>query len=234
MIYEMDFVRYVIQEIHAFMILIRILLTALPILTTFHTPHTRLTRVSHVEMILILVLIVHLNELIKSSVEDLVPIPCESEGIFEDTCDVPFCDNSPPLDVLNDHFELFFDFNDDCTLSDIDSFEDIDYVEASPPDSKLVSLEESPSPFPIFVEDSDSFFEKFDTSLSYSDNSLPKLETFSYHTKETSTGSTTTHVDNSLLEYDLFLFEIKPDQGELTSIVMEDILGEPHVHMPNV
>nr|GEU49274.1 hypothetical protein [Tanacetum cinerariifolium] len=164
------------------------------------------------------------DEVIKSSVEDLVPIPSESEGIFNDTCDVPFCDNSPPLDVLNDHFEIFSDFNDDCTSSDDDSFEDIDYVEASPLDYKLVSLE----------EDSDSFFEKSDTSLPYSDNSLPEFETFSDHTKETSSGSTTTHVDNSLPEYDLFLFEIEPDQGELTSVVMEDILGEPHVHVPNM
>ncbi|GJY33826.1 hypothetical protein Tco_0418295 [Tanacetum coccineum] len=82
------------------------------------------------------------DEVTKSSVEDLVPIPSESEGISNDTCDVPFCDNSPPLDALNDHFEIFSDFNDDCTLSDDDSFEDIDYVEASPPDSELVSLEE--------------------------------------------------------------------------------------------
>nr|GEW59686.1 hypothetical protein [Tanacetum cinerariifolium] len=207
-------------------------------------------------------------ELIKSSVKDLVPIPSESEGISDDTCDVPFCNNSPPLDVLNDHFEIFSDFNDDCTSSDDDSFEYIDYVEASPPDSELVSLEEvkddilyekllninlliakieslndnptpdcmlkSPSPFPILVEDSDFFFEKSDTSFSYSDNSLPKFKTFSDHMEETSSGSTTTHADNSLLEYDSFLFEIEPDQGELTNVVMEDILGEPHVHVPNV
>ncbi|GJW92438.1 hypothetical protein Tco_0169991 [Tanacetum coccineum] len=38
--------------------------------------------------------------------------------------------------------EFFSDFNDDCTSSDDDSFEDIDYVEASPLDSELVSLEE--------------------------------------------------------------------------------------------
>ncbi|GJZ69956.1 hypothetical protein Tco_0633506 [Tanacetum coccineum] len=203
------------------------------------------------------------DEVIKSSVEDLVPIPSESEGISDDTCDVPFCDNSPPLDVLNDHFEIFSDFNDDCTSSDDDSFEDIDYVEASPPDSELVSLEEvkddilrekllninlliakieslndnptpdcvlkSPSPFPIPIEDSDSFFKKFDTSLSYSDNSLPEFETFRDHTQETISGSTTTHADNSLLEYDSFLFETEPDQGELTNVVMEDILGEPRV-----
>ncbi|GJT84083.1 hypothetical protein Tco_1058425 [Tanacetum coccineum] len=82
------------------------------------------------------------DEVIKSSVEDLVPIPSESEGIFDNTCDVPFCDNSPPFDVLNDHFEIFSDLSDDCTSSDDDSFEDIDYVEASPTYSELVSLEE--------------------------------------------------------------------------------------------
>nr|GEW76332.1 hypothetical protein [Tanacetum cinerariifolium] len=59
MICEMDFVRYVIQEIHAFMILIRILSTILPTLTTFHTPHMRLTRVILVETILILFPVIH-------------------------------------------------------------------------------------------------------------------------------------------------------------------------------
>nr|GEU32181.1 hypothetical protein [Tanacetum cinerariifolium] len=83
------------------------------------------------------------DEVIKSSVEDLVPIPSKSEGISDDTCDVPFCDNSHPLDVLNDHFKIFSDFNDDCTSSDDDSFEDIDYVQASSPDSELVSDNES-------------------------------------------------------------------------------------------
>ncbi|GJV15386.1 hypothetical protein Tco_1360709 [Tanacetum coccineum] len=178
------------------------------------------------------------DEVIKFSVEDLVLIPSESEGIFDDTCDVPFCDNSPPLDVLNDHFEIFFDFNDDCTSSDEDSFEDIDYVEASPPDSELVILEESFSPFPILVEDSDSFFEKSDTSLSYSDNSLPEFKTFSDHIEETSSGSTTTHADISLPEYDSFHFEIKSDQGELTRVVVEDISDnstrELCVYVPNV
>ncbi|GJX90948.1 hypothetical protein Tco_0344274 [Tanacetum coccineum] len=176
------------------------------------------------------------DEVIKSSVENFVPIPIESEGISDDTCDVPFCDNSPPLDVLNDHFEIFSNFNDDYTSSDDDFYEDVDYVEASPPDSELVSLEEVKDNIlrkkllninlliakieslndnstpdcvfksPIPVKDSDSFFEKSDTSLSYSDNSLPEFETFSDHTKETSSGSTITHADNSLPEYDSFLF----------------------------
>nr|GEV14957.1 hypothetical protein [Tanacetum cinerariifolium] len=56
-------------------------------------------------------------------------------------CDVPFHDNSPPLNVSNDQFEDFFDSNDDSTLIDDDSFsiDNIEYVEASPPDSELIS-----------------------------------------------------------------------------------------------
>nr|GFA10811.1 hypothetical protein [Tanacetum cinerariifolium] len=175
------------------------------------------------------------DEVINSSVEDLVPILSESEGILDNMCDVPFYDNSPPLDVLTDHFELLFDFNDDCTSSEDDSFEDIDYIEASPPDSELVSLEKvkdeilrekllnihllidkikslnnNPTPDCVLKSHS-SFF------LSYSDNSLPEFETFSDHTEETSSGSTTTPADNSPPEYDSFLFEIEPDQGELSS-----------------
>ncbi|GJT78997.1 reverse transcriptase domain-containing protein [Tanacetum coccineum] len=248
------------------------------------------------------------DEVINSGVEDLVPIPSESEGIFDNMCDKNHFDAksdlmesllnqdtsifySPNIDSLLEEFagelapinpispgihEADFDPEEDIRLddqlfyddtsSDDDYFEDIDYVEASPLDFELVSLEEvkddilrekllninlliakikslndnptpdrvlkSPSPFLIPVEDSDSFFEKSDTSLSY--NSLPEFETFSDHTEETSSGSTTTHADNSLPEYDLFLFEIEPDQGELTSVVMEDILGEPRVHVPNV
>nr|GEY09155.1 hypothetical protein [Tanacetum cinerariifolium] len=54
------------------------------------------------------------------------------------------------------------------------------------------------------------------------------------HTEETSSGSTTTHADNSLSEYDSFLFEIEPDQGELSSVAMEAILREAYVYVPNV
>nr|GEV28999.1 hypothetical protein [Tanacetum cinerariifolium] len=90
------------------------------------------------------------------------------------------------------------------------------------------------SPSPIPVEDSDSLLEKSDTSLSYSNNSLPEYETFINHTEETNNGSTTTHADYSLPKYDSFLFEIKPDQGKLTSVVMKDNLVEPRIHVPNM
>nr|GEY52116.1 hypothetical protein [Tanacetum cinerariifolium] len=73
------------------------------------------------------------DEIIKSSVEKLVPIQSEYEGIFDNTSDLPIC---------KDHSEILFDSNNDDTLSDGDDFEDIEYVEASHPDSELVSLEE--------------------------------------------------------------------------------------------
>nr|GEX65000.1 hypothetical protein [Tanacetum cinerariifolium] len=189
------------------------------------------------------------DEVIKSSVEDLVPILSESKDIPTNTCDVPFRDNSPPLVVSEDQFKEFSDSNNDSTSIDVDYFsiDNIDYIELSPPDSELIkSLNDSPtpghvlkslSPLPIPVEDSDSFLEKFDTSLSYSDNSLPEFETFSNHTEETNSGKPrvfvpnvlTTHptlmldldfipFDNSLPESKIFYFDIKEKNHGITTI----------------
>nr|GEY62618.1 hypothetical protein [Tanacetum cinerariifolium] len=190
------------------------------------------------------------DELIKSSVEKLVQIPSESEGIPGNMCDVPFHDNSPPLDVSKDQFEDFFISNDNSTSIDDDSFsiDNIEYVEASPPDSELVSLEvmeivipkvgridddiiltikddilreklliinllianiealkDNPTPSSNFMTKSSS------TSLNFLleetntfDNSLPKSETFCFDLEEISSGSTTTHSDISLPDYEVF------------------------------
>ncbi|GJT07539.1 hypothetical protein Tco_0842001 [Tanacetum coccineum] len=82
------------------------------------------------------------DEVIKSSVENLVPIPSESEGISDSMCDVLLSNNPTPLEA-KDHSEIVVDSNDDYSSSDDDSpyDEDIDYVDASPPDSELFSLE---------------------------------------------------------------------------------------------
>ncbi|GKD19849.1 hypothetical protein Tco_1209007 [Tanacetum coccineum] len=60
------------------------------------------------------------DEVIKSSVENLVPIP-----------------------TFKEHSDIVIDFNDDSTSSDDDSpyGEDIDYVDASPLDVEIVSSE---------------------------------------------------------------------------------------------
>ncbi|GKE30781.1 hypothetical protein Tco_1446165, partial [Tanacetum coccineum] len=56
------------------------------------------------------------------------------------------------------------------------------------------------------------------------------------HTEETRSGSTTTHANNSLPEYDSFLFEVEPDQGGLTSVVMDKIsdnsTNDPLLELP--
>ncbi|GJT77956.1 hypothetical protein Tco_1044681 [Tanacetum coccineum] len=149
------------------------------------------------------------DEVIKSSVEDLVQILSESEGIPEKMCDVPFCDNSLPLDISKDQFEGFSDSNDDYTLIDEDSFsiDDIDYVEASPPDSELVSLEEN-DPFPP-ADRSDFYHKEFADELAH--NISPP-------------------------EYDCFYFKSEPDPGELTSIVdsgiPENVLSTTNVNLP--
>ncbi|GKF57738.1 hypothetical protein Tco_0171275 [Tanacetum coccineum] len=46
------------------------------------------------------------DEVIKSSVEELVPIPSEFEGISDGVCDVPLCDNPTPLKAFKDHSEI--------------------------------------------------------------------------------------------------------------------------------
>nr|GFC83557.1 hypothetical protein [Tanacetum cinerariifolium] len=82
------------------------------------------------------------DKVIKSSVEDLVPIPSEFEGIPDTMCDVHLVNNPTPLEA-KDHFEIALNFNDDISSSDDDSLykENIKYVEASPHDSEDVSLE---------------------------------------------------------------------------------------------
>nr|GFA30376.1 hypothetical protein [Tanacetum cinerariifolium] len=82
------------------------------------------------------------EEVIKSSVEDLILIPSEFEGILDTMCDVHLDNNHTPLEA-KDHVEIVLNSNDDISSSDDDSLheENIEYVEASPHDSELVSLE---------------------------------------------------------------------------------------------
>nr|GEU79181.1 hypothetical protein [Tanacetum cinerariifolium] len=81
------------------------------------------------------------DEIIKSGVEELVPILSENEVTLEDKreCDVPVCENFP---VCDDHSEIFSDSNNDDDISVYDDFEDIQYVEVSLSDPEIVSVEE--------------------------------------------------------------------------------------------
>ncbi|GKF72420.1 hypothetical protein Tco_0208534, partial [Tanacetum coccineum] len=63
------------------------------------------------------------------------------------------------------------------------------------------------SPFLIPYEDSDSLVGETDTLLSHFYNSPPEYETFSFDIEENSSGSTTTHSDYSLPDYEAFYFD---------------------------
>ncbi|GJZ80723.1 hypothetical protein Tco_0645717 [Tanacetum coccineum] len=78
------------------------------------------------------------------SVENLVQIPSEFKGISEDTCDVPVCEDPSTFDALSNHSEILSDSNNDGTSSDDDSYENIEYVEASPLNLEIDSLDASP------------------------------------------------------------------------------------------
>nr|GEX59121.1 reverse transcriptase domain-containing protein [Tanacetum cinerariifolium] len=218
------------------------------------------------------------DEVIKSSVEDLVPILIESEGIPDTMCDVHLVNNPTPLEA-KDHFEIGINSNGDYSSSDDDSlyYKNIEYVEASPHDSEFVSLEvekivilkdeeieddnlrekllkvnlliaeiealrdnptlssefltkSSPTSPKSVLEETNTFnnslpeFENFcfdleeissGSTTTHSDISLPEYEAFSLyddHIKEISSGSTTTQSDISLPEYDSFIFDLLNDQ----------------------
>nr|GFB56857.1 hypothetical protein [Tanacetum cinerariifolium] len=185
------------------------------------------------------------DDVIKSSVEDLISIPSEFKGIPDTMCDVHLVNNPTPLEA-KDHFEIFINSNDDYSSSDDDYlyYKNIEYVEASPHDSEFVSLEvekivipedeeiednnirekllkvnlliakiealkDNPTPSSEFLTKSSSTSPKpFLEGTNTFHNSLSEFENFCFDLEEISSGSTTTHSDLSLHEYDSFIFDL--------------------------
>nr|GEU64971.1 hypothetical protein [Tanacetum cinerariifolium] len=90
---------------------------------------------------------------------------------------------------------------------DDDSFsiDSIDYVEASPPDSELVSSEVMEIVIPETQSSSTSLKSLLEETNTF-DYSLPEFETFCFDVEEISSGSPTTHFDSSL--YASFFFDL--------------------------
>nr|GEZ99099.1 hypothetical protein [Tanacetum cinerariifolium] len=184
------------------------------------------------------------DEVIKSSVEDIVPIPSEFEGIPDTMYDVHLDNNHTPLEA-KDHLEIVLNFNDDISSSDDDSLheENIKCVEASPHDSGLVSLEaaeivilkveeieddnlrekllnvhllianiealkDNPTPSSeLLTKSSSTSLNSFLDETNTFHNSLQEFENFYFDLGEISSGSTTTHSDISLPDYEAFYFD---------------------------
>ncbi|GJW01776.1 hypothetical protein Tco_1557027 [Tanacetum coccineum] len=198
--------------------------------------------------------------LIKSSVENLVPIPSEFEGSPTIAVDMPTCDNKDCVNVESDLLESLInhdtsivysskidpileefagelahialippgiveaDFDPDGdTSSDDDDFEDIEYVSLE--EVNDVNQEKNEFNLEDILQIQDVILrekllnikrlivniESLNDNSTPDRNSLPEFESFSDHTEETRSGSTTTHANYSLPKYDSFLFEIEPD-----------------------
>nr|GEZ32520.1 hypothetical protein [Tanacetum cinerariifolium] len=101
--------------------------------------------------------------------------------------------------------EDFSKSNEEFSSIDDDSFfiDNIDYVEASPPDSELVSSEV----MDIVISETKSSSTSLNSLLEETntfDNSLPEFEICCFDVEEICSGSTTTHPAISLPEYEVF------------------------------
>nr|GEU68854.1 reverse transcriptase domain-containing protein [Tanacetum cinerariifolium] len=160
------------------------------------------------------------DEVIKSSVENLVPIPSESEGIPDTMCDVLLVNNPTPLEA-KDHFEIVINSKDDISSSDDYSLynENIEYVKASPHDSKVVSLEVTEIVIPEDKEiEDDNLREKLLNvnlliakikALKDSPTLSSKFLTKSSFTPPKSFLEETNTFDNSLPEFENFCFDLE-------------------------
>nr|GEW75554.1 retrovirus-related Pol polyprotein from transposon TNT 1-94 [Tanacetum cinerariifolium] len=160
------------------------------------------------------------DEVIKSSVKDLVLIPSEFKGIPGTMCDVHLV-NNPTLLEAKDHFEIVINSNDDISSSDDDSLykENIEYVVASPHNFELVSLEAAENVIPEVEEiKDDNLCEKLlniclliANIKALKDNPTQSSE---FLTKSSSTSpksflEETNTFHNSLPEFENFYFDLK-------------------------
>ncbi|GJU23821.1 hypothetical protein Tco_1157163 [Tanacetum coccineum] len=144
-------------------------------------------------------------------------------------CDMPFRDNSPPLDISKYQFKGFSNSNDYSTSIDDDSFsiDDIDYVEASLPDSELVSLEEVKD---FHTEDGEIEDDILHEKLSKINLLIAKIEalntnptpSFDFVTRSPSTFlnfflKETNIFDNSLPESKTFCFDLEENSSGSTA-----------------
>nr|GEW06906.1 hypothetical protein [Tanacetum cinerariifolium] len=149
------------------------------------------------------------DEVRESNAKNLLPIPSECEVTLEDKreCDELVYESPSTIDVYDNHFEILFDSNNHDLSSDDESFEDIEYVDASVPDPAIASIEEN---------------------VNHQEQEEINLEEIS----QTRSDNTTTHATDSLPEYDSFRFEIELDQEELFNVVMNDISDDPSIPRP--
>nr|GFB76636.1 hypothetical protein [Tanacetum cinerariifolium] len=155
------------------------------------------------------------DEVIKSSVEDLVPIPSKSEGIPDTMCDMHLVNNSTPLEA-KDHFKIVTNSNNDISLEAAEIvIPEVEKIEDDNLHEKLLNvhllianieaLKDKPTPSSEFLAKSsstslNSFLEETNTFH----NSLPKIENFYFDLEEISSDIENDH--SPLLAYVVWIF----------------------------
>ncbi|GKC88404.1 hypothetical protein Tco_1149053 [Tanacetum coccineum] len=170
------------------------------------------------------------DELIKSSVENLVPFPSESEDFSdnESECDAPECDETSP--TFTTFSNPLFDSNNDFTSSDDESLSDEDVlmenfkIYSNPlfNDEEIISLKIDPHYFNVESNLIESLLNR-DILI----DSSPK---FDYLLEELS--GELVHIDPIPPDVEI-CFHFKPDTGVVTNKVVGDI-SEYDVLMPNL
>nr|GEZ19361.1 hypothetical protein [Tanacetum cinerariifolium] len=192
------------------------------------------------------------DEVTESNAKNLLPIPSECEVTSEDKreCDELVCDNhSEIFSNSNNDDDILIDDNafedieyvkaslfdpeivsveeenvvqqeeEEVDLEDISQIQDVVLREKLLSITRLISnfesLNNNPTP--------DYELNSFESDNSLLDNFSLEFETFCDHSEETRSGNTT-HANYSLPEYDLFCFEIEPDQERLINLVENDVL----------
>nr|GEY72451.1 hypothetical protein [Tanacetum cinerariifolium] len=171
------------------------------------------------------------DEVIKSSVKDLVSIPSESEDDISSSDDGSLYENIEYVEASSHDSELVSLEVAEIVTPEVEEIEDDNLRE-----KLLNSSSTSPK---SFLEETNTFhnslpkFENFyfdlkeissGSTTTHSDISLPDYEAFYFdddHIKEISSGSTTTHSDVSLSEYDSFIFDFAHEEfaDELAHII---------------
>nr|GFA39733.1 hypothetical protein [Tanacetum cinerariifolium] len=141
------------------------------------------------------------DKVIKSSVKNLVPIqknikyveasPHDSELVSLEAAEIVI----PKVEEIKDDNLREKLLNVHLLITNIEALKD-----NPTPSSKILTKSSSTSP-KSFLEETNTFH-----------NSLPKFENFYFDLEEISSGSTTTHSDISLSEYDSFIFDLSNNQ----------------------
>ncbi|GKA37201.1 hypothetical protein Tco_0723766 [Tanacetum coccineum] len=168
------------------------------------------------------------DEVIKSSVEDLVLIPSESEGIPDSVCDVPLCNNPTPLEAFKEHSKTVVEIV-------IPEVEDSDDYSSNNQETISIALKKLCNVNLLIanieaLKDNPTPSSDFHRTLKLSAFGLERIEVAK------NSGSTTTQSDISLCQYDSFIFDLSINPFPLadrSDFNYEEFVGElAHIISP--